>query len=406
MRSDLSRRQWLATAGAVAGVTLASRRARSAAAPSAKVTVSRCPTYGPEIVTVLEKMMDQLGGLGGLVKNKTVAVKINCIGNPWERFDPYPLEDTFWTHPRAFGALVHLLGKAGAHRIRVVEGGMSTCEPLQEWMLSVNWRPQDIANAAKNVEFENTNYLGYGKKYSRMKVSYGGYIFPAFDLNHSYEDCDVFVSFAKLKEHNTTGITLSMKNVYGTTPTAIYGDGVADEPLPRPRGSRVGTFHFGRKQPPKGVPPEKDPTTPRTAVYRIPRIVVDTVGARPVDLALIDGIRTITGGETPAQTAMEAVSPGVLIAGTNCVSTDAVGLAVMGYDPMADQGQEPFSRTGGRGDNNQCDSMLRLAEDVGLGTRDLKKIEVIGTPISEVRFDFLAYRQKFRRQATEAAKRG
>jgi hypothetical protein len=29
-------------------------------------------------------------------------------------------------------------------------------------------------------------------------VPYGGYVFPAFDLNHSYEDCDVFVSLAKM----------------------------------------------------------------------------------------------------------------------------------------------------------------------------------------------------------------
>jgi len=33
-------------------------------------------------------------------------------------------------------------------------------------------------------------------------------MFRAFDLNHSYEECDVFVSIAKLKEHSTTGITL------------------------------------------------------------------------------------------------------------------------------------------------------------------------------------------------------
>jgi len=56
-------------------------------------------------------------------------------------------------------------------------------------------------------------------------VPSGGLIYPGYDLNHSYEDCDVFVSCAKLKEHAATGVTLSMKNVYGSTPVTIYGEG-------------------------------------------------------------------------------------------------------------------------------------------------------------------------------------
>ena len=40
----------------------------------------------------------------------------------------------------------------------------------------------------------------------------GGHIFPGFDINHSYTDCDVFVSIPKMKEHHWFGATLSMKN--------------------------------------------------------------------------------------------------------------------------------------------------------------------------------------------------
>jgi hypothetical protein len=35
-----------------------------------------------------------------------------------------------------------------------------------------------------------------------------------------------------------------------------------------------------------------------------------------------------------------------------------------------------------------CDSTLELAEDVGIGTRDLRRIEVVGVPIESVMFDF------------------
>ena len=73
------------------------------------------------------------------------------------------------------------------------------------------------------------------------------------------------------------------------------------------------------------------------------------------------------------------VRPGLLIAGTNCVNTDAVGMALMGFDPMADRGTPPFETT---------DSTLRLAEQLGVGTRDLKQIEVVGPPIAKAQFPF------------------
>ena len=217
-------------------------------------------------------------------------------------------------------------------------------------------------------------------------VPHGGYVFPAYDLNHSYEDCDVFVSLAKLKEHGTAGITLSMKNCFGITPATIYGSGAGvDEPSDLPKGGRE-MFHSGERQPPKSAPQENDPKSPREGGYRVPRIVVDLVSARPIHLAIVEGVKTVTGGEGPWMGRhVGGVSPGVLIAGTNPVATDAVCMTVMGFDPMADRGTPPFEK---------CDSTLRLAEAVGLGTRDLSRIEVLGTPIKEARFDFAALRTK------------
>jgi hypothetical protein len=58
----------------------------------------------------------------------------------------------------------------------------------------------------------------------------------------------------------------------------------------------------------------------------------------------------------------------------NCVSTDAVATAVMGFDPMVDRGTLPFEN---------CDSTLALAEHLGVGMRDLNRIEVVGTPITK-----------------------
>lgn len=66
----------------------------------------------------------------------------------------------------------------------------------------------------------------------------------------------------------------------------------------------------------------------------MPRHTVDAVGIRPIDLAIIDGIETVSGGEGP-WLKLASQAPGLLLAGRNAVCTDAVATAVMGYDPAA-----------------------------------------------------------------------
>jgi len=379
MHSQMTRRELLAGLGAPGLVK--AQPLRAASAPTAPVAVAQCKTYGSELLPTLERMFDQLGGLGRLVKNKTVAIKLNLTGSPRYRMAHRPAELAHWTHPAVTAATAHLMGRAGARRIRLLECCWSTAEPLEEYMIEGGWDPSVMLNAAPNVEFENTNWLGKGKKYSRFMVPGGGYIYKGFDLNHSFEDCDVFCSIAKLKEHATAGITLSMKNCFGNAPATIYGDGAGkDEPSEFPRGGR-NMFHRGHRQPSGWT--ENDPTTSRADGYRVPRIVVDIVAARPIDLAIVEGIESMTVGEGPWIPRVGPISPGLLVAGCNCVTTDAVGAALMGFDPMANRGTAPFER---------CDNTLRLAEDVGLGTRDLKRIEVLGVPIAKARVPFRAAR--------------
>jgi uncharacterized protein (DUF362 family) len=354
------------------------------------VAVTKCQTYETsELVPKLSKMFDQLGGLGRLVKGKTVAIKINLTGDASYRLGYLPAEDTHYTHPAVIGATVYLMGLAGARRIRILESPWSTADPVEEVLLRANWEPLDLLRAAPTVEFENPNYLGRGKSYSRLMAPRGGHLFPGFDLNHSYADCDLFVSMAKMKEHATTGVTLSMKNCFGITPATIYGSGAGvDEPSVLPKGGRD-MMHTGRRQPPRSALPEKDATTPRDGGYRMPRIVADIAGARPIHLAIVEGVRSLAGGEGPWIGGTSPVRPGVMVAGLNAVNTDAVCMAVMGFDPMGERGTPPFER---------CDSTLKLAEESGVGTRDLSRIEVVGTPIAEARFDFAALRRERRPQ--------
>jgi uncharacterized protein (DUF362 family) len=329
-------------------------------------------------------MFDQIGGLGRIVRGKTVAIKINLTGSPTYRCGYLPLGDTHYTHPHVIAATVHLMGKSGARRIRILESPWSSADPVEEYLLQADWEPLDILRAASNVEFVNTNYLGKAKAYPRINVPAGGLVFPGFDVNVAYVDCDAFVSLTKLKEHATTGVTASIKNCFGILPATIYGDGAGiDEPSLLPRGGRT-IIHSGSRQPSKSAPGERFPSSPRQGGYRIPRVVVDLIAARPVDLAIAEAIRTIAGGEGPwIRGRLRAIAPGFVVAGANPVTTDAVCTALMGYDPMADRGTAPF---------RDCDNMLRLADAAGLGTCDLGRIEVRGTPVKDARFDFAAAR--------------
>ena len=104
------------------------------------------------------------------------------------------------------------------------------------------------------------------------------------------------------------------------------------------------------------------------------------VGIRPIDLAIIDGIETVSGGEGPWVQGLKLQKPKLLIAGRNPVCTDAIACACMGYAPTAASGTGPFP-----GDNH-----LALAAQQNLGTHNPEEIEVRGLTVQETlhRFDW------------------
>lgn len=380
MKAHANRREFIQGFGAaLAGITLTPRHLFGGSPPTAPVAVAQCIEYGPRVRATLATMFDQLGGLSRIVSGKTVALKVNLTGGYNDTLRGLPIGMTAWVHPDVIGNTIHLLGGGGARRIYLVEGTMNPSHSLRQFMAEAGWNPQDFASAAPHVQFVDTNYGGPGGVYKRLWVPGGGMLFSAYDVNPVYVDCDVYVSLAKLKEHATAGVTLSMKNSFGITPCTIYGRGAGiDKPSTEVKGSR-GMLHSGNRQPSKTALPEINLSSPRDGGYRVPRVTADLAAARPIRLAIIDGIYTMAGGEGSWVRNTRPVHAGLLVAGTNPVTTDAVATALMGFNPMAERGTAPFER---------CDSTLKLAERLGLGTPDLKRIEVIGTPISKARIDF------------------
>jgi uncharacterized protein (DUF362 family) len=317
-------------------------------------------------------MMDQLGGLRPLVAGKTVCLKVNLTGNPRQQVLGLPASRTYQTHPHVVRAAATLLAEAGAHRLRIVETTYQL-GPLPPLLQAAGWDLQALTALPAKVEYEDTRNKGNGKRYHEAKVPWGGSLYPAYLLNHSYVDCDVYVSLAKLKNHATAGVTLSMKNNFGITPTALYSQHKDNE---ESTSARVQVFHQGIVRPADGVPQELA-DMPRQPSHRVPRHTVDAVGIRPIDLAIIDGIETVSGGEGP-WLKLTRQTPRLLLAGRNAVCTDAVATAVMGYDPTAASGTGPFP-----GANH-----LAMAAALGLGTNNPQEIEVRGLSLQAARHPF------------------
>jgi len=371
------------TAGLAVGVQLITGRApgtahaasppadKSSSAPSSPVAIQRCESFEPQVFRKkLDAALNLIGGIGSLVRGKTVTIKINLTGMSWEPCCGLPAQETYITHPSTLAALCAALDDAGARRIVVIEN-YYRAEPPEKILASAGWDIAALQSAGGHkVTFEDIRNRGPWPAYSRFKVPWGGFIYPAFDLNQRFEKTDVLVSLSKLKQHACAGVTMTIKNMFGNTPCALYGN---DAPNESALVHRTSMFHSGRKRPPAGVPDELAHGLSNSATVRVPRIVADIYGARPVDLTIVDGVRTLAGGEGSWNRGIRMVEPKVLLAGRNGVCTDAVGTAVMGFDPQAPDMKHPF----------QGHNYLNLLASVGLGTNDLSRIEVLGLPLQE-----------------------
>src|SRR5437867_2140053 len=286
------------TAGAPLALNIGGNGLMAAGLPrarrtDAKVAIVSCRGYGAELGPALDKCLDLLGGLGSLVKSKTVTVKLNLTGT---NFSPYlgrPVGETFMTHYATALALGRALFAAGARRVRFVESTQSKAE-LAATLALADWDVKAL-EALGQVEFENTRNLGKGKSYSHLPVPTAGYMFSAFDFNHAYGETDVMVSLAKLKNHVTAGVTLSMKNLFGLTPNSLYGGQAGTEDATDGRGPLHNPKGFEKIN----LPGLKEGIASTDPTWRVPRIVVDVCAARPIHLAIVDGISSMSGGEGP-----------------------------------------------------------------------------------------------------------
>lgn len=384
----LSRRHFLAlaTAGTVAAPKVAwNLHGASAADPSsppprAVTSLGLCKRYQfAEVRRTLARMLDEIGGVRLLVKNRTVTVKTNLVNTSEEDVAGVPLWLTVTVHPVVALALGSLLTDYGAKRV-VFCDQLPFREPDEQAFAGYGFNLKDFQAAMDGRGFfENTRNRGRHPRYATVKVPGQPELASAWEVNPTFRETDVLVSLTKLKSHVSGGITGGLKNLFGIPPSSLYGDDLTDHPDEQAIGYRSQTMHDCRR-----LPCGTDGFTGRSVAgdhgFNVPRFIVDLAAAFPVQLVVIDAISTIQTAEGWWNGSMVSVTrPGLLIAGRNPVCTDAVAAAVMGFDPDAPDRAAPFIN----GTNH-----LALARRKGLGENRLNQLEIAGVGLETARFQY------------------
>jgi uncharacterized protein (DUF362 family) len=316
-----------------------------------KVAVAKAESYDIQTLRVeIRKMFDQIGGLSDIIKpGSRVAIKTNLTGGLFFSGEYAKTGiNAHWTHPELVRAVGEAIIDAGAKELFIMES------LYEDNGFKIAGYPEMADTlGARLIDLEKPDPYN---EFIIQKVGEDWLVFEEFISNRLVMETDAFVSIAKLKCHGTCGVTLSMKNHIGLVPVKYY----CSDASPNNRSS----MHGSRKE----------------SGTRLPKVIVDLLHARPIDLAIIDGIKTTEGGEGPwVQSTFGRVEPGVIIAGKNPVATDSVATAVMGFNPDAPSYEIPFVNS---------DNHLGLACEKGLGTNHLDEIEIVGANLEDVIYPF------------------
>ena len=315
------------------------------------VAIARCDDYGAaKVEAVVRDLVAQCGSLKDIIKpGSTVVIKPNMTaGGRTPSVDGLSTILTYVTHPDVTRAIALLAKEAGAGRVVLVEGWGQDIWALNQY---------DGLIGELGLETINLDEPAPAVDFAKLPVK-DALALEEILLHETIAKADVLISVPKMKCHASCGITLSIKNIFGCTPLSRYRESPFDQ-------SRT-TMHAGEWG------------------KRLPRILVDILSVRPIDFAVVDAISTQDQGEGPWNDGepgiqIRTVRPHLLMAGRNPVAVDAVGTAVMGFDPTAKDFAAPFNRS---------INHIALAAARGMGTDRLEEIEVRGEAIEQVRFQF------------------
>jgi uncharacterized protein (DUF362 family) len=298
----------------------------------------------------VEYLFEQLDGISDIFSSgKKVVIKINLTGGSANatnaKLQGVPVDEAMWTHPTVVRAVTEsIIGTGVSPNDIIIVESLAQGDSFED---SIFQEYMDIKNdlGCQLVDISQGTFvdISTGNDY---------YNFPALTMNQVVRDTDVYVSIGKLKQHAEAGITCSIKNQIGSVPQSYY---------------TTQAIQYRRQA-------IHSPTNESSATF-LPRSVCDLFAARPVHLAIIDGIKNATGGEGVWNPNFAPYESHVLFAGKEPVSTDSIGAHLMGLNCEAQKLQLPAQNSYG---DTECDNYLDLLHNRGIGTNQLNEIEIVG----------------------------
>ncbi len=317
MKPQLNRRQWIAgSAGAALLSGCNSERPAAPPGPPPRVSILRQAAYDQTLYDAVRRIV-ATHALD--VRGLTVVLKPNLV-----EFEP---GSSINTHPLLIHAAYEAFLAAGAAAVRIAEGPghrrntldlaeaagyFSTIPKFEDVFIDLNHDDVTCVHLA-------TQLSGIQKLY----------------LTNSILGAGLLVSMPKMKTHHLVGATLSMKNLFGTVPSAIYG-------------------------------------WPKNALHwaGISECIVDLQRAYPRKFAIVDGIVGMDGNG-PIQG--DPKPAGVVVSGVDPLAVDATCCRIMGIDPF----RIPYLR-------------LAAADPTQLAEQGIQQI---GEPIASVANPFALIRE-------------
>ena len=211
METNWTRRQFLRAVGGgavclLSGIALFHKNKTPKI--EAKVFIAKVPDYNCNIAGSIREGISELGILPQEIRGKRILLKPNLVETHLGAIH-------INTNPSVVRGAIEAFKSLGASEIFVAEGPghcRDTFRLVEESGI------YDVLNEDK-IQFIDLNYddiftIPNVSKYSRLKE---------FNLPKTLAKVDWVVSMPKMKTHHWTGVTLSMKNMFGIMPGSYYG---------------------------------------------------------------------------------------------------------------------------------------------------------------------------------------
>jgi len=263
---------------------------------SARVGIYRANSYQGDLAGIIKRGLGDFPQLQ--IKDKRIVLKPNLV----EYFDSHKVN----TNPMMVAAAVDAFRSMGAREVIIAEGPGHRRDT--EILLEQSGLDQVIKS--EKLKFVDLNL----DDTAPVKLPYNLTILQQIYFPKTILGADLVVSMPKLKTHHWVGVTLSLKNMFGTVPSVIYG-------WPK------NVLHW------RGLDAS----------------IVDINTSLKPGFAIVDGIEGMEGN---GPLAGDTINSNVIIMGNNLTAVDATSTRVMGLRPekveylrlMSEKG-EPFSQS-------------------------------------------------------------